>query len=112
MMGGTDSRFFTSSFNIKIHRNPGCASPKGRTYEEKKKLIQRCECLVILLSAVISEVNNLTSVINYCNCLKMMKKDSVRLYGYSILPLMIKDLKIHDYIVLGAWTAMQKSVLR
>ena len=53
--------------------------------------------MVILLSAVISEVNNLTSVINYCYCLKMMKKDPVRLYGYSILPLMIKK----DYRVLG-----------
>ena len=52
--------------------------------------------MVILLSAVISEVNNLTIVINYC-CLKMMKKDPVRLYGYSILPLMIKK----DYRVLG-----------
>ena len=37
MMGGTDSRFFTSSFNIKLQRDSGCASPKGRTYEEKKK---------------------------------------------------------------------------
>ena len=37
-----------------------------------------------------------------------MKKDPVRLYGYSILPLMIKK----EYKVLGAWTVMQKSVLR
>ena len=37
-------------------------------------LIQRCETVVILLSAVTSWVNNLSSVINYCNWLKMMKK--------------------------------------
>ena len=36
-----------------------------------------------------------------------MKKDPVRLYGYFILPLMIKK----EYKVLGAWTVMQKSVL-
>ena len=48
--------------------------------------------MVILLSAVISKINNLTSVINYC--LKMMKKDPVRLYGYSILSSIIKDLKM------------------
>ena len=54
--------------------------------------------MVILLSAVISQVNDLTSVINYCYCLKMMKKDPVRLYVYSILPLMIKK----EYQVLGA----------
>ena len=46
--------------------------------------------MVILLSAVISQVNNLTSVINYFYFLKMMKKYPVWLYGYSILPLMIK----------------------
>ena len=46
--------------------------------------------MVILLSAAISYVNNFTSVINNCYCLKMMKKDPVRLYCYSILPLMIK----------------------
>ena len=45
--------------------------------------------MVILLSAAISYVNNFTSVINNCYCLKMMKKDPVRLYCYSILPLMI-----------------------
>ena len=56
--------------------------------------------MVILFSAVISLVNNLTSVINYCYCLKMMKKDPVWLYGYSILPLVIKK----EYKVLGAWT--------
>ena len=45
-------------------------------------------------------VNNLTSVINYCYWLKMMKKDPVRLYryGYSIMPLIIKK----DYKVLDA----------
>ena len=48
--------------------------------------------MVILSSAVISLVNNFTSVINYCYCLKMMKKYHVRLYGYSILPLMIKRI--------------------
>ena len=37
----------------------------------------------------------------------MMKKDPVRLYGYSILPLMIKKI-----LVLGAWIVMQKSVLK
>ena len=47
--------------------------------------------MVILLSTVISQANNLTSVINsYKYFLKMMKKYHVRLYGYSILPLMIK----------------------
>ena len=45
--------------------------------------------MVILSSAVISLVNNFTNVINYCYFLKMMQKDPVRLYGYSILPLMI-----------------------
>ena len=34
----------------------------------------------------------------------MMKKDAFRLCGYSILPMMIQK----DYIVLGAWTVMQK----
>ena len=38
----------------------------------------------------------------------MMKKDPIRLYIYSIQPLMIKK----GYIVLGAWTVMQKSVLK
>ena len=65
--------------------------------------------MVILSSAVISLVNFFTSVINYCYCLKMMKKDPVRMYGYSTLP--FNDDK--DYIFLGAWTVMQnKSVLR
>ena len=41
-MGGTDSRYFLLQvLTQKIHRNPGCASPKGRTYEEKKKKILR-----------------------------------------------------------------------
>ena len=56
--------------------------------------------MVNLISAIISYVNNLTSVINYCYCLKMMKKDPVWLYGYSILPMMIKK----EYKKLGAWT--------
>ena len=40
----------------------------------------------------------------------MIKKylHSFRLYGYSILPLMIKK----EYKVLGAWTVKQKSLLR
>ena len=38
----------------------------------------------------------------------MMKKDPVRLYGYSNLPLMIKK----EYKVLGAWTVMHKRVIR
>ena len=37
----------------------------------------------------------------------MMKKDPFRLYGYSILTLMIKKI-----LVLGAWIVMQKSVLK
>ena len=37
-----------------------------------------------------------------------MVKTPVRLYGYSILPLMIKK----EYNVLGALTVIQKSVLR
>ena len=37
----------------------------------------------------------------------MKKKDPVTLYGYSILPLMIKKI-----LVLGAWIVMQKSVLK
>ena len=36
----------------------------------------------------------------------MMKKDPVRLYGYSNLPLMIKK----DNIVLGAWTRFNAEV--
>ena len=38
----------------------------------------------------------------------MIKKDPVRLYGYSILPLMIKK----EYKVYGDWTVMQMTVLR
>ena len=39
-------------------------------------LILRCESVVILLSAVISKVINLTSVINsYFSCLYMKQKD-------------------------------------
>ena len=37
-----------------------------------------------------------------------MENNPVRLYDYSILPLMIKK----EYKVLGAWTVIQKSVLR
>ena len=48
------------------------------------------------------------SLITVIHCLKMMKKDPVRLYGYYILPLMI----IKRLYILGAWTVMQKSVLR
>ena len=37
VIGGTDFmsgiKLFPSSYNIKLHRNSGCASPKGRTYE-------------------------------------------------------------------------------
>ena len=38
----------------------------------------------------------------------MMGKNPARLYGYSILPMMIKK----EYKVLGAWAVIQKSVLQ
>ena len=62
--------------------------------------------MVILLSAVncCYQLSNLISVINYCYCLKMMKNDPFRLYGYSILPLLIEK-------ELGTCTVMQKPVL-
>ena len=57
-------------------------------------LIQRCESVVILLSAVISYINNFTSVINLLKLLSQNDEKDLLWLFYSALKLMIKKTSV------------------